>query len=152
MARISFKMHTEGLTPELLGVPCSLAERKLAVEVLKDTDPFVPASVEKSIAGRARVEGNKIIYPGPYARYLYYGKVMVNAETGKGPMKITNKYGETVIRWPKGAKLVASEKDLSFDRSTHPMAQSHWMEASKAKNMEHWKKFLAKAVENGLHK
>ena len=152
MAKVSFEMHAEGLTPELIGVPCSVAERKLAVEVLKDTDPFVPASPSASLSGRAHVVGNKIIYPGPYARYLYYGKAMVNASTGKGPMKITNKYGETVIRWPKGAKLVASEKDLSFDRSTHPMAQAHWMEASKAKNMGHWKKFLAKAVEDELHK
>jgi hypothetical protein len=92
------------------------AEHLVAVQAEKDTRPFVPA-LTLSLANRTRVDGNTIIYPGPYARYLYYGKVMA------GP-----KYG------PK----YATDKDLVYTKSMHPNAQSHWFEASKAQNLDKW--------------
>lgn len=58
----------------------------------------------------------------PYARYQYYGKVMVNSETGKGPA-----YMEGIgYRHRKGAKLKATDRDLEYDTSKNPQAGPYW--------------------------
>ena len=115
---VTFKTKVEGLSDidRKLSALASKQEKWLANEVLKDTALYVPA-LTGSFSGRAHTEGNLIVYPGPYARYLYYGKVMA------GP-----KYG------PK----YATDKDLVYTKSVHPNAQSHWFEASKAQNLDKW--------------
>lgn len=113
------------------------SEKWLANEILKDTNPFVPA-LTGSLAERAHVEGNLVVYPGPYARYLYYGKAMVDSATGKGPSKFVDENGNVIFRFQKGSVLKASEKDLVYTKSVHPNAQSHWFEASKAQNLPKW--------------
>ena len=133
------KVKTDGLSEVVRRLAAMANKREiwLANEVLKDTDPYVPA-LTGSFAGRAHTEGNLVIYPGPYARYLYYGKVMVDAATGKGPMHFKDKNGNELIRFRKGATLKATDKDLVYTKSMHPNAQSHWFEASKAQNLNKW--------------
>lgn len=105
---------------------CGRAESVLAQQVMKDTLPFVPAL-------RTRVVGNEVIYPGPYARFLYYGKVMVDPATG-------STYA------PKGGHKVVTDRNLVFNTTMHPQAQAHWFDASKAQNMEKWVRVADKAV------
>lgn len=111
---------------------CTRAAHAVAVQAEKDTRPFVPA-LTKSLSNRTRVVGNAIVYPGPYARFLYYGKVMIDPNTG-------STYA------PKGGTKVAIDKDLVFTQSVHPQAQSHWFEASKAQNLGKWVRTAKKAV------
>ena len=59
---------------------------------------------------------------GPYARYQYFGKVMVNAKTGKGPAFIPG----IGFRFPYGSKLKATERDLEYDKSKNPRAGPFW--------------------------
>ena len=115
---LSFKVKASGFEDidQKISALASDQEKWLANEVLKDTDPYVPA-LTGSLSMRSHVEGDSVVYPGPYARYLYYGKVMA------GP-----KYG------PK----YATDKDLVYTKSVHANAQSHWFEASKAQNMKKW--------------
>ena len=114
---------------------CSRAEHILAVQVEKDTAPFVPM-LTGSLRARTRVTGNEIIYPGPYARYLYYGKLYVDPLTKSSFAR-------------KGATKVPAvpEKDLIFHR---PGTCSHWFEASKAQNIEKWLRVAEKAVKREL--
>lgn len=123
----------------------------MAIQIAKDTDPFVPA-LTKSLSIRTRVSENKIIYPGPYARYLYYGKVMVDSATGKGPIRIVSKDGSEVIRFRKGARLIPTEKPLKYTKSVHPQATDHWLESSKDQNLKKWIRIAGKAIENDLKK
>lgn len=51
---------------------------------------------------------------GPYARYQYYGKVMVNAKTGKGPALIPG----VGYRYKEGTVLKATERDLDQKTGT----------------------------------
>ena len=108
------------------------AEHAVAIQVQKDTSPYVPA-LTGSLDQRTRVEGGTVIYPGPYARYLYYGKLMVDPETGSS-------YAQ------KGATKVLTDKDLVFNKAMHSQAQSHWFEASKAENLAKWIRIADKAV------
>lgn len=124
---VKFTVKTSGLEEidHRIAETASRAEVWLANEVLKDTDRYVP-KLTGSLSQRSHVEGNMIVYPGPYARYLYFGKVVA------GP--------------PEGPK-VATDKDLVYTKQAHPDAQSHWFEASKAQNLDKWLRGVKKLIE-----
>lgn len=137
---VKVNLNDLGLSTDLVGA-AKQAEHAMAVQAAKDTEPYVPA-MTKSLVNRTQVKGNRIIYPGPYARYLYYGKVMVNALTGKGPMVIPN----VGPRYKKGTKLKPTNRDLDIKTTKHKNAQAHWFEASKAQNLEKWKRVAAGVI------
>lgn len=132
---VTFSVHFGGMEAikDKLAESCTRAESIVGQQVIKDTAPFVPA-LTGSLTIRTRLDGNKIIYPGPYARFLYYGKVMVDPQTGS-------------TFAPKGGTKVLTNRDLVFSRAMHPQAQSHWFEASKAQNLDKWIRIAEKAVE-----
>lgn len=132
---VTFSMHFSGMEAikDKLAESCTRAESIVGQQVIKDTAPFVPA-LTGSLTIRTRLDGNKIIYPGPYARFLYYGKVMVDPQTGS-------------TFAPKGGTKVLTNRDLVFSRAMHPQAQSHWFEASKSQNLDKWVRIAKKAVE-----
>lgn len=142
---IKFSVHTDGMdaVKDKLAQGCKKAEHALAVQVMRDTDPFVPM-LTGSLMQRTHVEGytagdfgpgsgNVIVYPGPYARPLYYGKVMIDPNTG-------STYA------PKGGTKVVTDRNLVFNHTAHPQAQAHWCEASKAQNLDKWLRVADKAV------
>lgn len=130
---LKFSVQTDGMgaVKETISKGCDRAEHVLAVQAAKDTTPFVPM-LTGSLRTRTRVTGNTVIYPGPYARYLYYGKLYVDPLTGSSYAR-------------KGVTKVPAvpEKDLIFHRTG---TCSHWFEASKAQNMEKWVRVAEKAV------
>lgn len=125
---LSFKVHTDGLNglPQLLKGASTKAELAVTVQVKKDTEPYVPM-LTGSLKNRTHIDKNAIVYPGPYARYLYYGKAM------EGP-----KHG------PKHA----TDRDLWFTKDFHHDAQAFWFEASKAQNIDKWIRAAQKAVKH----
>lgn len=131
---IKISVHTDGFdaVKEAIAKACTRAEHVLAEQMEKDTQPFVPA-LTGSLTQRTRVVGNTVIYPGPYARFLYYGKVMVDPNTG-------STYA------PKGGTKVVTDRNLVFNKTMHPQAQAHWGEASKAQNLDKWLRVAEKAV------
>lgn len=135
---LKFEVHTnldESLAKKLAEVSTK-AEHAVAVQAAKDTSPYVPM-LTGLLNLRTQVVGGTIIYPGPYARYLYYGKLMVDPNTGSS-------YA------PKGGTKVLTGKNLVFNQASHPQAQDHWFEASKAQNLDEWLRVAEKAVKNGL--
>lgn len=134
---LKFTVHTDlsGIGPMLRNAS-NKAQHAVAIQAQKDTSPYVPA-LTGSLDQRTRVEENQIIYPGPYARYLYYGKLMVDPATGSS-------YA------PKGATKVLTDKNLVFNKAMHSQAQDHWFEASKAENMDKWLRVAGKAVKREL--
>lgn len=135
---LKFNVHTSGLDSlrEKVSSACDKAAHIVAMQVRKDTSPYVPA-LTGSLDKRTRVDGGKIIYPGPYARYLYFGKLMVDPATGSS-------YAQ------KGSTKVLTDKNLVFNKAMHGQAQSHWFEASKAENLEKWVRVADKAVKHDL--
>lgn len=128
---VHVKMNDWGLSAKLASA-AKRAEHAVAVQAEKDTRPFVPA-LTLSLANRTRVIGNIIKYPGPESKMLYYGKLMVDPETGSAWAK-------------KGASKVVTDKNLVFTQTVHPNAQDHWFDASKAENLDKWKRIATKAV------
>lgn len=151
MGFLKFKVHTKGLSvlQRKFQRSASPAAHAVAVQATKDTSRYVPMRTG-SLDQRTQVTGSRIIYPGPYARMLYRGKVMVDARTGKGPMHFTDKNGNEYFRYRKGAVLKPSSRDLNIRRDAHSLAQSQWFEASKRDNMEKWERVGKAAVIRGL--
>ena len=135
---LHFSVHTSGLDSlrKNLRDSSDKAEHVVAIQVQKDTSPYVPA-LTGDLDRRTRVDGPNVIYPGPQSRYLYYGKLMVDPATGSS-------YA------PKGATKVLTDKDLVFNKAMHTQAQSHWFEASKAENLRKWVRVADKAVKREL--
>ena len=117
---ISFKVKTSDFSTILPST--NKAEKTLAAQVMTDTDKFVPA-LTGSLAQRTHIEESTIVYPGPYARFLYYGKVM-------------------------NEHKVVTGRDLIMGKSMHPLATSHWFEVSKAANLEKWLRVAGRLVKN----
>lgn len=131
---LKFTVHTdmgEKLAAKLAAAS-TRGEHAVAVRVAKDTSPFVPFLTE-SLDKRTRVDGNFIIYPGPSARMLYHGKLMVDPNTGSS-------YA------PERGTKVVTDKDLVFNKSGHAQAQAYWFEASKAQNLDAWLRVAQKEV------
>lgn len=147
---LSFTVHIDGLDAlkDKLARKATKAERTVAQEVMSDTSPFVPFKTGTTDK-RTRVVENFIIYPPPFSRYLYYGKVMVNAATGKGPAHWIDKDGNEVIRFPYGSHLIPTSRDLVFSTAGHPQAQPFWFEASKRQNLAKWERVARNAIAQG---
>lgn len=120
------------------------AAHAVAVQIMKDTEPFVPART-KSLANRTQVVENMIVYPGPYARYLYYGRVMVF----KDPPYLRTVNGKEVLSH-YGQKKAPINKPLKISQAVHKQATDHWLEASKSQNLDKWIRKAGKAVEHEL--
>ena len=115
------------------------AQQWLGDRVLESCRVYMPM-ITGSLIQRSYVEdgGRRVVFPGPYARYLYMGKVMVDSVTGKGPRKIPTGPGEYVLRFRKGAKLVPTGRPLTYTRTYNPQATDHWFEASKSRYGQAW--------------
>lgn len=141
---LTFEVDYTGNFAETFHRACTNAEKILAIQVMKDTSKYVPA-MTKSLILRTHIEnGNVIVYPGPYARYLWFGKYMVD-EHGRGPFP--TKYGP---RYHKGAVLHATDRDLDIKTTVNSRATSHWLDASKRDNMNKWLRVAAKAVSSNV--
>lgn len=136
--QINFKMEVDFDPIKKIEGAAKRVENILAQQIRKDTAPYVPMSGNAAgLTNRTRVEGNKVIYPGPYAQFLYYGKVMVDPETGS---PFAPKYGHKVV----------TDRNLVFTQTHHPDAQAFWFEASKAQNKEKWERVAKKAMDREL--
>ena len=131
MLKISVRSNLSGIGP-MIQKASKKAANIVAIQVQKDTSPYVPA-LTGSLDQRTFVDENEVIYPGPYARFLYYGKVMVDPATG-------STYAT------KGGTKVVTDKDLVFNKAMHSQAQAFWFEASKAENLDKWIRVAGKAV------
>lgn len=68
--------------------PSGRVQRLFTNEVARHSDPYVPA--QSGILKNTHIitpDGDGIIYNSPYARYQYYGKVMV----GRAPKQLTDR-------------------------------------------------------------
>lgn len=101
--------------------PNGAAQRFLVSECDRYMIPYMPYRSGMQIKNRY-LTADGVVYNGPYARYLYYGKVMVDSETGKGPAHIP----DVGYRFRRGAVLKATSRDLEFDKTKNPLAGAFW--------------------------
>lgn len=84
--------------------------------------PYRSGSTIKMMIAQTDINKPEIVLDVPFGRYLYNGKVMVNAETGKGPPVIPG----VGPRWPRGTVLKATDRDLEYTKTKNPNAGPYW--------------------------
>lgn len=136
MLKISAHTDFDEKFAHKLAATSTKAEHAVAVQIQKDTSPFVPA-LTGDLDRRTKVDGAFVIYQGPQSGMLYRGKLMIDPDTGSAWAK-------------KGATKVTTDKNLVFTKTVHPQAQDHWFEASKAQNLDRWIRVADKAVKRDL--
>lgn len=97
------------------------AQRFIDSECIRLMVPYTP--MLNGVLFRSATEGTvigsgKIVYNAPYARYQYYGKLMVSSTTGSA--------------YSRGEKKVLTGTDLQYNKSRHRLAGSLWFERMKA--------------------
>nr|DAQ79806.1 MAG TPA: Minor capsid protein [Caudoviricetes sp.] len=120
------------------------AQQWLGDRVLEDCRACMPHQTG-DLQQRSKTEdgGKRVVFPGPYARYLYHGKVMVDKDTKKGPRKIPTEAGGYVLRFRKGAKLVATDRPLKY---SNPQAVPEWFEHAKRQYGQFWIEGVAEKI------
>ncbi len=80
--------------------------------------PFLSGALSKSSTLGTVIGTGEVKQNVPYARYQYYGKLMVSSLTGSA--------------WSKGEEKVLTDKDLVHNNAYHPQAGPYWFERMKA--------------------
>lgn len=124
------------------------AQRELGNMVLNSSKKYMPL-LTGSLQQRSYVSngGKKVVFPGPYARYLYGGRVMVDSVTGKGPAMIHDKNGvEVGLRFRKGATLKPTQRRLTYSQEG---ARAEWFQAAKDDFLQEWIEICEKIIKEG---
>ena len=117
------------------------AQYHLDSQVMTDMVPYMPSVTNSFInlvrARSAALAGSGIVVAAvpPSGRYLYEGKVMVDSVTGKGPRKIPIGPGGYILRYKEGAKLVPTNRPLTY---SNPQATPHWFDTAKGRHGKQW--------------
>lgn len=101
------------------------------IRLMKPYTPFRNGILEKSATLGTVIGSGEIHQIAPYARYQYYGMLMVSSITGSSFAS-------------KGEKKVLTSIPLNYDKSRHPMAGAFWFERTKA---DHKKDILQGAAQ-----
>ena len=80
--------------------------------------PMLTGALYKTSMLGTVIGSGEIRQIAPYARYQYYGKLMVSSITGSA--------------WSKGEEKVLTDKDLVHNKAYHPKAGPYWFERMKA--------------------
>lgn len=90
--------------------------------------PMATGTLAKSPYSATQIGQGRVIYPGPYARYLYYGEVY-----GPNIPVFDDDSGEpTRFFSPPGQKKHPTGRPLQYRTDINPLAGSHWFERMKA--------------------
>ncbi len=101
------------------------ALRVLKSEIAKDTEPYVPmrdGPLRRSVTTSLRTNAPKLIWATAYAKFLYYGKVMVGKITRKAWAK-------------KGETKVSTNKNLTYSQ---PGTGPNWFNRAKRSKLKKW--------------
>ncbi len=94
--------------------------------------PWESGTLAKSAYAATRIGSGEIVYPGPYAHYMYYGEVY-------GPnIPVFEDNTGTPTRYfsPPGQKKHPTGRALKYATDVNPLAGSYWFERMKADRMQ----------------
>ena len=130
----------------------SRAQYELDSMVMTSMVPYMPMqtgtfiNVTRGMSAAIAGSGKVVAAAPPMGRFLYEGKKMVDAETGRGPAPIEISPGQRAPRFRKGAKLVATDKPLQYSRKE---ATDHWFDAAKDAHGDAWIRKVKKIAGGG---
>lgn len=118
------------------------AQKRLNMQVVADMEPLVPfrqGALRGSVRYPDGIYGTYIEYATPYARYMYFGKVM------KPNIPIKDLEGNVVGWWSPPNKYL-SNQDIVYHT---PGTQALWFEEAKAQHLSEWEELVKKTLMGG---
>jgi hypothetical protein len=115
------------------------AQYELDSMVMTSMEPYMPKvtstfiNLTKARSAALAGSGEVVAAAPPYGRFLYEGKVMVDAQTGSPFAR-------------KGAKKIVTNQDIKY---TNPKATPKWFETAKQKHADEWIKVVKKYAGGG---
>ena len=104
---------------------------KTVIDYCLQYAPWETGSLAKSAYGATQIGSGRVIYPGPYAHYMYYGEVY-----GPNiPVFEDNSGNPTRFFSPPGQKKHPTGRALKYSTDTNPLAGPFWFERMKADRM-----------------
>ena len=118
------------------------AQKTLDSMVMTDMKPYMPLmtgvfrNVTEAMSAAIAGSGTVIAAAPPFGRFLYEGKVMVDAETNSP--------------WARpGAKKIVTNKELDYFKGNNPKVTDHWFDEAKKNHGESWVKVVKKEAGGG---
>ncbi len=105
------------------------------IRLMDKYTPMLSGMLIKSATLGSKIGSGEIHQIAPYARYQYYGKLMVSSLTGSA--------------WSNGEKKVLTEVDLKYSTSVHPLAGPFWFERMKRNHLKEILQGAQKYAERG---
>jgi len=137
--RLEWNKSEQQILAERGLLPGGAVQKCIDSAVIRYCEPYTPydtGTLAHSPNTATDIGSGVIVYPGPYARYQYYGNVM-------GP-NIPIKQGGEVVGFfspPNREKHLTGAK-LQYNTEVHPLAGSFWFERAMA---DHKKDILEEA-------
>lgn len=122
------------------------AQKALDSAIMTSMEPLMPLNGPGNFISRTKAEsaslagtGVVVAAAGPYGRFLYEGKTMVDEKTGSPwARQSANKVLVSQYRGKTQAK-----ENLTYSRAS---AQAHWFDAAKAKDCDNWVGLVKKEI------
>lgn len=133
--------------PEIMGKVDAASQEALVEmgqQIREDSNkfaPFVDSDLVESSLNNSDLENGIIVWDTPYARYLYYGVLMVGNN------------GSSWAKLGKKKQVKVPKQKLNFTTASHPEAQMMWYEKAKDIHCDKWikgyKNNFKKAMKGG---
>lgn len=132
--KADFQWNVDPVKAHGLG-PGGKVQQTIDNAVIRYCMPYVPFETGTLALSPYRASppgGGKVIYEGPYARYLYYGEVMgPNIPVFEDDSGIPTRFYS-----PPGKKKHLTGRPLKYNQDVHPEAGAFWFEHMKASHLQ----------------
>ena len=138
----------EGQIAEDFGIG-SPAQKTWDRIVFDGSTPYMPmvtgTFINQSISATNFGSG-ELVYPGPFAHYLWMGILYVDPEYGKGAF-----FDPDLGFWSRpGVTKVPSGRELEFNKEANPNADPRWVERAAADNYPQWEAEMQRHADAGF--
>ena len=94
--------------------------------------PWETGTLGKSAYAATEIGSGRVVYPGPYARYLYYGEVYgPNIPVFEDDTSEPTRYYS-----PPGRSKSPTGRSLTYSKDVNPLAGAFWNERMKADHLQ----------------
>lgn len=119
-----FNLEKGGLVQQVLD--------KTVMDYCLEYTPWETGTLAKSPYAATQIGSGRVVWPGPYARYLYYGEVYgPNIPVFEDDSGVPTRFFS-----PPGQKKHPTGRALQYSKDANPLAGSFWFERMKANRLK----------------
>lgn len=122
-----------------------IVQQTIDKEVIEQCAPYCPwetGAMALLAFSATQIGSGEVVYPGPYAHYMYYGEVY-----GPNiPIFDDNTGDPTGFFSPPGIEKTPTGRELQYSKDVNPLAGPFWCERMKADHMDDIMRVVQKVI------